>query len=60
MGTIMNSDGMGIMNFDVMDTAFHSGDEWDTMSVEVSPVLHSEFTKYCPMLSVLDLLVTFH
>ena len=39
---IMNSDGMGIMNFDVMDTAFHSGDEWDTMSVEVSPVLRSE------------------
>ena len=29
-------------------------------SVEVSAVLCSEWTKYCPMLSVCDLLVTFH
>ena len=30
------------------------------LSVEVSAVLRSEWTKYCPMLSVCDLLVTFH
>ena len=30
------------------------------LSVEVSAVLPSEWTKYCPMLSVCDLLVTFH
>ena len=30
------------------------------LSVEVSDVLHSEWTKYCPMLSKSDLLVTFH
>ena len=28
--------------------------------VEVSAVLRSEWTKLCPMLSVCDLLVTFH
>ena len=30
------------------------------LSVEVSAVLRSEWTKYCPMLNVCDLLVTFH
>ena len=30
------------------------------LSVEVSAVLRSEWTKYCPMISVCDLLVTFH
>ena len=30
------------------------------LSVEVSAVLRSEWTKYCPMLKVCDLLVTFH
>ena len=30
------------------------------LSAEVSAVLCSEGTKYCPMLSVWDLLVTFH
>ena len=30
------------------------------LSVEVSAVLRLEWTKYCPMLSVCDLLVTFH
>ena len=29
-------------------------------SVEVSAVLYSEWTKYCPMLSVCDLLDIFH
>ena len=51
------------MRSGVMDTVFHSGDAWDyaiKLSVEVSAVLRSEWTKYCPMLSVCDLLVTFH
>ena len=30
------------------------------LSVEVSASLFSEWTKCCPMLSVCDLLVTFH
>ena len=30
------------------------------LSFEMSAVLCSELTKYCPMLSVCDLLVTFH
>ena len=30
------------------------------LSVEVSAVLRSEWTEYCPMLSVCVLLVTFH
>ena len=30
------------------------------LSAEVSVVLRSEWTKYCPMLSVRELLVTFH
>ena len=30
------------------------------LSAEVSAVLRLELTKYCPMLSVWDLLVTFH
>ena len=30
------------------------------LSVEVSAVLRSDWTKYCPMLSVCDLLVIFH
>ena len=51
------------MHSGVMDTVFHSSDAWDSMpklSVEVSAVLRSEWTKYCLMLSVCDLLVTFH
>ena len=56
--------GMIKMHSGVMDTVLHSGDAWDSMplklSVEVSAVLLSEWTKYCPMLSVCDLLVTFH
>ena len=41
----------------------HSGDAWDyaiKLGVEVSAVLRSEWTKYCSMLSVCDVLVTFH
>ena len=30
------------------------------LSVEVSAVLRSEWTEYCPMLSECDLLVTFY
>ena len=55
--------GMIIMHSGVMDTVFHSGDAWDyanKLGVEVSAILRSEWTKYCPMLSVCDLLVTFH
>ena len=53
--------GMYIMHSGVMDTVFHSGDVWDyviKLNVEVFTVLCSEWTKYCPMLSVCDLLVT--
>ena len=51
--------GMIIMHSGVMDTVFHSGNAIK-LSVEVSAVIRSEWTKYCPMLSVCDLLVTFH
>ena len=49
----------------VMDTVFHRGGAIMglyviKLSVEVSAVLCSEWTKYCPMLSVCDLLVIFH
>ena len=46
--------GMSIMQLDVMDTDFQ-GLYSIKLSVEVSAVLHSEWTKYCPMLSVCDL-----
>ena len=64
MKTIGVRQGMSIMDSGVMDTVFHSGDAWDSvpykLSVELSAVLRSDGTKYCPMLSVSDLLVTFH
>ena len=55
--------GMIIMHSGVMDTVFHSGDAWDSMPINwvlKYPPFSSEWTKYCPMLSVCDLLVTFH
>ena len=51
------------MHSGVMDTVFHSGDACDyaiKLSFEVSAVLRSEWTKYCSVLSVCDLHVTFH
>ena len=52
------------MHSGVIDTIFHIGDAWDSMplllSIEVSAVLRSEWTKYCPIISVCYLLVTFH
>ena len=51
--------GMIMMHSGVMATVFHSGNGWDSMP-EVYAVLRSEWTKYCSVLSVCDLLVTFH
>ena len=52
------------MQSGVMDTVYHSSDVIGLyaikLSVEVFAVLRSERTKYCPILSVCDLLVTFH
>ena len=53
--------GMIIMHSGVMVTIFHSGDDYAIkLNVEVSAVLRSEWTNYCPMLSVCDFMVTFH
>ena len=41
--------GIGIMHSDLMDIVFHSVD-----ACEVSAVIRSEWTKYCPMLNVWD------
>ena len=46
--------GMGIIDSDLMDIFAIN------LNSQVSAVVCSERTKYCPMLSVRDLLVTFH
>ena len=48
--------GMIIMHSGVMDTFFYA----IKLSAELSAVHRSEWTKYCPMLSVCDVLVAFH
>ena len=53
---------MVIIHSGVKDTVSHSGDALYAikLSVEVSAVRRSKWTKNCPIISVCDLLVIFH